>query len=97
MTSYKRIDRTEGIGLNKSKESIKCMICRYCYFRDIGFKYQAYICNGCHGFNMDIMNLSDIFILCVKSVDYRLYAANIDKKDAVSILNSSNLCDKGVI
>ena len=30
---------------NASKE---CDICHYWYFEDIGFKYEPYLCNGCH-------------------------------------------------
>ena len=30
---------------NASKE---CDICHYQYFKDIGFKYELYLCNSCH-------------------------------------------------
>ena len=36
-----RLDISEGIDLNKSKE---CMICYYWYFKDIGYKYQPHVC-----------------------------------------------------
>ena len=52
MISYEKIECSEGIDLNKSKESVKCMICRYYYFKSIGFKYQPYVCNGCHDLSM---------------------------------------------
>ena len=97
MISYERFDCSEGIDLNKSKESIKCMICRYYYFKNTGFKYQPYVCNGCHDISMGVINLSDFFICNIKSVNYRVYAANISKQDAVNVLGSSNLSDKGVI
>ena len=104
MISYERIDCSEGIDLNKSKDSgnlstssVKCMICCSYYFKDIGFKYQPYVCNGCRAFSMTVQVLSDFFILSIKGVEYRVYIANVDKKDAVNILNSSNLSDKGVL
>ena len=56
------------------------MICGYYYFKNIGFKYQPYVCNECHDFSMAVMNLSDFFILNIKSVDYRVYISGIDKK-----------------
>ena len=56
MISYERIDCSEGIDINKSEESIKCAICRYYYFKSIGFKYQPYVCNGCHDFSIGVMN-----------------------------------------
>ena len=94
MISYERIDKSEGV--NFKKEGSECMICHYWYFSD-GFKYQPYVCNGCHDFSMTVQNLSDFFILTVKNVDYRVYIANVDKKDAINILNSSILSDKGVL
>ena len=59
--------------------------------------YQPYVCNSCYDFSMTVMNLSDFFILNAKGVGYRVYTANIDKKDAVNILNGSNLSNKGVL
>ena len=26
----------------------KMWFCHYCYFKDIGFKYEPYLCKGCH-------------------------------------------------
>ena len=43
------------------------------------------------------MNISDFFILNIKGTDYRVHISGIDKKEAVSILNSSVLDDKGVL
>ena len=45
MISYEKIDCSEGIYFDKSKDSIKCMICNHFYSKDIGFKYQRYFCN----------------------------------------------------
>ena len=45
---YKRIDILEGIDVNKTNLSKECDICHYWYFKDIGFKYEPYLCNGCH-------------------------------------------------
>ena len=38
MLQYDRIDISEGIDINKTKVSKECKICRYWYFKDIGFK-----------------------------------------------------------
>ena len=43
------------------------------------------------------MNLSDLFVLNIKNIDYRVYISGIDKKEAANILNSSKLDDKGVL
>ena len=66
MISYERIDCIEGIDFSKGENSIKCMICGYWYFKDVGFKYQPCVSNNCHNFAMAIMNLSDFFILNIK-------------------------------
>ena len=45
---YDRIDISEGIDVNKTNTSKECDTCRYWYFKDITFKYEQYLCNGCH-------------------------------------------------
>ena len=52
MLQYERIDISEGISFDKTNKSVECMICHYWYFKDIGFKYQPYVCNECHDFSM---------------------------------------------
>ena len=96
MISYERIDKSEGTDFDKSKDSIKCMICNYFYFKDIGFKYQPYVCNACHDFGMNVQVLSYFFIATIKNTDYRVYITILDKKAAVFTLKSSDLSDKGV-
>ena len=88
------IDCSEGIHLGKSEESIKCMICNYYYSR---MDYQPYVCNGCYNFSMGVMKLSDFFILGVGGNDHRVYIANIDNKEAVNIINNSDLSKKRVL
>ena len=56
MLQYERIDIPEGIDFGKTNKSVECMICHYWYFKDIGFKYQPYVCNGCHDFSMIAQN-----------------------------------------
>ena len=71
MLHYERIDISEGIDFDKENKSVECMICHYWYFKDIGFKYQPYVCNRCHDFSTIVENLNDFLILRVKSADYR--------------------------
>ena len=97
MIQYERVNISEGIYFNKTNRSVECMICHYWYFKDIGFKYQPCVCNGCHDFNMIIQNLSDFMVLTIKDVDYRCYLVDIDKSDAINLLNNSILADKGVL
>ena len=87
----------ENIDFSKSNKSVECMICHYWYFKDIVFKHQPYVCNGCHDFSMIFQNLDEVLILRVKSVDYRSCVVNISKKDAIRLLNNSLLNNKGVL
>ena len=48
MLEYDRIDISEVIDIDKRNTSKECMICLYWYFLDKGFKYEPYLCNGCH-------------------------------------------------
>ena len=73
------------------------MICPYWYFKDIGFKYQPYVCNGCHDFSMIVQNLDNFLILRVKRVNYRCCVVNMSKNDAISLLNNYVLDNKGVL
>ena len=75
----------------------ECVICHYWYFKDIGLKYQPYVCNGCHDFLMIVQILDDFAILREKSVDYRCCVVNMSKKDAINLLKNSVLDNKGVL
>ena len=96
MLQYKRIGVSGDIDFSKTNKSVECMICHSWYFIDTGFKYQPYVCNGCHDFSMIVQNLDNL-ILRVKGVDYRFCVVNISKKDAVSLFNNSVLDNKGVL
>ena len=73
------------------------MICHYWCMKDTGFKYQPYVCNGCHDFSMIVQNLDDLVILRVKGVDYRCCLVNMSEKDAISLLNNFVIDNKGVL
>ena len=97
MLQYERIDASEGIDLNKSDKLKECMICHYWYFKDIGCKYEPYLCNGCHDVSMVVYDLKDFMILSIKGIDYRCYVFNMSKNDAINLLNNSVLDNKGVL
>ena len=73
MVEYDRIDISEGIGIKKTNASKACKICHYCYFKDIGFKYEPYFCNGCHGLMQKAVSFNDVAIVSVKGSAYRIY------------------------
>ena len=53
------------------------MICHYWYFKDIGYKHEPLVCNGCHDLSMVFYDLNDFMILNTKGVDYRCYVFNM--------------------
>ena len=92
MLQYEINNVSEGIDLNKSDKSEKYMICHYWYFKNFGYKYEPYVCNGCHDLSMVVY---DFMILNIKGVDYRCYVFNMSKSDAIDLLNNSWLDHKG--
>ena len=98
MLEYDRIDISEGLGINKANASKKYDNCHYWYYKDIGFKWEPYLCNGCHGLMQEAMNFNDVAIVSVKGGDYRIHFCYMSKYDAISIMNNSNLNEKrGVV
>ena len=84
MIQYERIDISEEIALNKSDKSM-CMICHYWCFKEIGYKYEPHVCNGCHDLLMVVYDLKEFMILNIKDVDYRCYVLNMSKSDAINL------------
>ena len=83
MLQYGRIGVSEGIDLNKSDKSKECTICHYWYFKDIGYKYEPYVCNRRHDLLMIVYDLKNFMILNIKGVYYRCYVINMSKNDAI--------------
>ena len=71
------------------------MICHYWYFKDIGFKFQAYASNAYHDLSMMVYDLDDFMILNIKRLDYRCFVCNMSKNTGIKRLNNCQLDDKG--
>ena len=94
MLEYDRIDISEGIDVNKTNASKEYDIWNYWYFKEIGFKYELYFCNGCHDLMQKAMSFNDAAIAFVKGSAYRIYFWYMTKSNAISTMNNSNLVDK---
>ena len=92
MLEYDRIE--EGIDVNKANLSKECDVCHYWYFKDIGFKYENYLCNDCYDLMQKAMSFNNVAIVYVKGSAYRIHFWYVSKDDAVNIMNGSNLADK---
>ena len=94
MLEYDRIDISEGIDVNKTSASKECDICHYWYFKNIGFRYEPNLCNGCHDLMQKAVSFNDVAIVYVKGSACRTHFWYMSKDDAISIMNNSNLVDK---
>ena len=94
MIEYKTIDISEGIDVNKTNLSKECDICHYLYFKDIGFKFEPYLCNGCQDLMQKVMSFNNITIVYVKGSAYRIHFSYMSEDDAINIMNGSNLVRK---
>ena len=91
-----RIDISKETYPTKSNRSKECMICYYWFFNH-GFKFQDSVCNGCHDLTILCLNISDIVIITVKNIDYHCIIHRISKSEAINLLETSVLEDRGYI
>ena len=94
MLEFGRINISEGIDIKKTSASKECKICHYWYVRDIGFTYEPYLWNGCHGLMQKAVSFDNIAIVYVKGNAYRNHFWYMSKNDAINIMNNSNVVDK---
>ena len=97
MLEYDRIDISERIDINKTSASKKYDICNYWYLKDIGFKYEPHLCNGCHDLMQKAMSFNNISIVYVKGSVSRINFWYMSKDDAIYIINGSSLADKKIV
>ena len=94
MLEYDWIDISEVIDVNKTNLSKECELCHYWYFKNVGFKYESYFCNGCHDLMQKAISFNNIVVVYVKWNVHRINFKYMSKDDAINIMNGSNLDDK---
>ena len=85
MLYYDRIDVSQGIDANKTSVLKECIICHYGYLLDEEFKFQPSVFKGCHYILMMSMNLQEIGVLNIFSVDYLCIINEISKSEAINL------------
>ena len=95
MLEYDRTDISEGVDVNKTNLLKECELCHYLYFKNIGFKYEKYLCNCCHDLMQKAMSFNNVAIIYVKGSAYRMHFWYMSKDDAINIMNGSIFTDKG--
>ena len=97
MLEYDRINILEGINVGQARLSKECDICHYWYFKDIGFKCEQYLCNGCHDLMQKAVGFNNVVIVYIKGSAYQIHFWYMSKDDAINIMNGSDLVDKGEV
>ena len=97
MLRYQKIDVSEGIDVNKTSASKECELCHYWFFKDVGFKFEEHVCNGCHDLLTMAHSLKNIMILSSKGATFRCLLMDTSKNEALKKLNNSVTCDRGVL
>ena len=94
MLEYNRTDISEGIDVKKTSLSKEYDICHYWYFKDIGFQYEKYLCNGRHDLMQKSMSFNNVAIVYFKGSAQRIHFWYMSNEYAINIMNGSNLIDK---
>ena len=97
MQQYENIDASEGIDVNKTSASKECQVCHYWLFRDVGFKFEEHVRNGCHDLLTMVHSLKDIVILSAKEATFRCLLMGTSKNEVLKKLNNSVTYDRGVL
>ena len=97
MLRYQKADISEGIDVNKTNASKECKLCHFCFFKDIGFKFQEHVCNKCHDLLTIAYSLKDIAILNAKGNTFKCILMGISKNESLKRLNNLITYDRGVL
>ena len=95
MLQYEKNDPSEGIYVNKTSASRKCVLCQYWFFKDVGFKFEERICNGCHDLLTMAYSFKNIAILSAKVATLKLMGTSKNKE--LKKLNNSVTYDRAVL
>ena len=82
MLAYDRIDISEGIHIEKCKEtSRECSLCKFYYFLDKNVSYGPYLCDGCYDMSMKAVSIQNLAIIINHNGNhYRVNFAFMSKK-----------------
>ena len=96
MLEYDRIDISEGIDINKCKETCKkkCNLCKFYYFLDKNFKCCPYLCDGCYNMSMKTVSSQNLTIINHNRNYYRVIFVFMSKKDAYSLVKTAVIMGK---
>ena len=99
MLEYDRIDISEGIDIEKCKETSKeCSLCKFYYFLDKNFSYGPYLCDGCNDMSMKAVSMQNLTVINHNGNYYHVIFAFMTKKDAYNLIkNAIIMGEKGIL
>ena len=97
MLQCQKTDVSEGIDINKASASKECELYHYWFFKDIGSKFEEYVCNRYHDLLTMAYSLKNIAILNAKRATFRCLLMGISKNEALKKLNNLVTYDRGVL
>ena len=92
-----KIDASEEINVNKTSASKECKLCHYWFFKDVGFKFEEHVCNGCRDLLTMADSLKNIVILSAKGATFRYLLMGISKNETLKKIDNSVTYDTGVL
>ena len=66
-------------------------------FKDVGFKFEEHVCNGCHNLLTMAYGLENIAILSAKGATFRSLLMGVSKNEALRKLNILVRYERGVL
>ena len=98
MLEYDSIDISEGIDINKCKETSKeCSLYKFYYLLDKNFSYGPYLCDG-HDMSLKAISMKNLTVINHNGKHYRVNFAFISKKDAYNLIkNAVIMGEKGTL
>ena len=66
-------------------------------FKDVGFKFEEHVCNGCHDLLTMAYSLKNIAILSAKGATFRCVLMGISKNEGWKRLNNSVTYDREIL
>ena len=83
MLQDQKIDASEGIDVNKTSASKECELCHYWFFKNVGFKFEEHVSNGCHDLLTMVHSLKNIAMLSTKGTTFRCLLMGTSKNEAL--------------
>ena len=98
MLEYDRINISEGIDIEKCKETSKeCNLCKFYYFLDKNFSHGPYLCDGCYDMSLKAVSIKHLAINH-NGNHYRVNFAFMSKQDAYNLIkNAVIMGEKGTL